>query len=252
MDRQRRPTGSLEDNELLAALPAADRDQLRPDLEFVPLEYRKVLHEPEQSIPYVYFPIDGVVSLVAMMANGVSVEVGMTGRQGMVGVSAILGGGRSPHSAFVQVPGAAFRMDASLARSAFDRSAAFRLLFHGYVALTLRRISQSAACNRVHLLEQRCARWLLTTRDFVGRDEFPMTHEFLSLMLGVRRAGVSLAAEALHESGLIDYRHGRMRIVDPTALEGASCECYRTLKDDADRLFARWRASMAATTPGTC
>ena len=239
MDRPLHQTHSPADNRLLAALPVDDLDRLRPNLEFVPLAFRQALHEPGGPIRFVYFPTAGLASLVAMMANGASVEVGMIGKEGVVGVSIVLGDDVSPHRAFVQVPGAAFRLEAGRLRSAFERSAAVRSLLLRYVRMMLRHISQSAACNRVHSLEPRCARWLLTTRDLVEADEFPLTHEFLALMLGVRRAGVSIAAQALQEAGLIRYRHGRMAILDPAGLEAAACECYRSLKDEADRLLHR-------------
>jgi len=226
-------------NRLLAAVPGEELMQLRPQLERVSLDLRDVLYEHGRPIRHVYFPETAVVSFTSTLGEGGTVEVGTAGREGMVGLPAFLDDDTSFVRAIVQVPGAALRMDvAAFARASRAPNALHGLLLR-YTQAFLTQVAQTAACNAAHLVEQRCARWLLTTLDRVNGDEFPMTHEFLALMLGVRRAGVTLAMRALQDAQLVRYTRGRVVVSDREALEGAACECYRTVRGHFERLLGR-------------
>jgi CRP-like cAMP-binding protein len=214
-------------NRLLAALPQEDFDQIHSNLHPVVLSQRQLLHEAGAPINDVFFIEQGVASVVTIMADGTMIEVGMIGIEGMIGVSIILGAERAAQSVLVQIPGAALRMNAARCKAAFDHSAAVRAVALRFTEAMLNLSAQTAACNRLHSIEQRCARWLLMASDRIGSDRMPMTHEFLSTMLGVRRAGVTTTAGELQRSGLIRYRHGQLTIVDHDGLEAAACECYR-------------------------
>ncbi len=166
-----------------------------------------------------------MTSVLTIMTNGSTIEVGMVGTEGMIGVPALLGDGPSQH-VIVQIPGKALWMSLAQCKRAFDESSGVRTVFLGFAGALLRLSSQTAACNRLHSIEQRCARWLLMAHDRVGTDRMPMTHEFLSSMLGVRRAGVTTAAGELQRSGLISYRQGEITIRDRDGLEALACECF--------------------------
>ena len=227
----------LAGNRLLATLPGDELIQLRPHLERVQLDLRDVLYEQGVPMRHVYFPETAVVSFTNTMREGGTVEVGTAGREGMVGLAAFLGDDSSFVRAIAQVPGAALRMDvAAFVRVARAPNALHRLLLR-YTEAFLAQVAQTAACNAAHLVEQRCARWLLMTHDRVNGDEFPMTHEFLALMLGVRRAGVTLAMCGLQEAQLVSYTRGRVAITDRVGLERASCECYCTVRGHFERLL---------------
>jgi CRP-like cAMP-binding protein len=221
------PPCSAQKNRLLAALPQEDLARFFANLQPVSLPLKEVLCDVGAAIDQVYFIEEGVASVLATMADGTSIEVGMIGREGMVGVTALLGGKVSAQYILVQVPGSALRIDAAACKAAFDQSAAVRRVMLRYTESLLDLSAQSAACNRLHSIEQRCARWLLMAHDRLRSDEMPMTHEFLSSMLGVRRAGVTETAGELQRSGLIRYHHGRLTLVDREGLEAAACECYR-------------------------
>ena len=213
-------------NRLLSALPPEDFHQLWPDLHRVSWPARQTLYEVGAPIEHVYFGEEGTASIVAMMADGSTSEVGMIGIEGMVGASALLGAETSAQQVIVQLPGSALRMDASLCKTAFDQRPSLRAVVLRFIDAFLNLIAQTAACNRLHSARQRCARWLLMASDRIGSDTMPMTHEFLSFMLGVRRTGVTAIARELQRSGLIEYRHGRIRISDRYGLEAIACECY--------------------------
>jgi CRP-like cAMP-binding protein len=219
-------------NRLLDAMPPESVERLQPHLE----PFTLVLAEPVKSTEYVYFPIAGMISVVATMRDGDSVEIGMIGREGMYSVSAILSDDTPFQTAMVQLPGRALRLTTRLLRQEMQADGTVQKLLLRYTQATLSAVAQSAACNRLHLLEQRCARWLLACRDRADADKFPMTHEFLAMMLGVRRPGVTLAARALQENGLITYNHGTMTVLDRPGVEAASCECYRAIRDEFARL----------------
>lgn len=224
-------------NRLLAHLQAEDLRRLAPDLETIKLAYKQSLYRQHESIEFVYFIENGVASLVSTMANGAAAEVGTMGNEGMVGLPVLLGDREAPTSVYMQVPGSGSRMRASSFRQALERSDSLRVVLLHYAHVFFNQVAQSAACAHFHALEQRCCRWLLMTHDRMVSDEFLLTHEFLAMMLGVRRAGVSQAAAALQRAGLIQYRHGRIHILDREALEQRSCECYAVTKDEFDHLL---------------
>jgi len=213
-------------NFLLAALPRTHYRVLAPDLEPAALAYGDVLHEQGQPVREVYFPTTSLVSLLTVAAGHPALEVGMIGREGMVGVTMALGIAVSPVRALVQGSGAALRMEAGRFSGALGESPPLQRALNRFAGGLMAQISQTAACNRFHVVEQRLARWLLMTRDRLRSAEFRLTHEFLSQMLGVRRVGVTQAASALQQRGLIEYRRGEIRILDPRGLEAAACACY--------------------------
>jgi CRP-like cAMP-binding protein len=188
-------------------------------------------------IEHVYFVQQGMVSLVQPLENGAMIEVGMIGNEGFVGVPVLLGAESSPLEAMVQIPGSALRMQASAFREEVTRRSTLLALLLRYVQALHIQVSLSAACNGRHTLPERLARWLLTARDRATSDELPLSHEFLSMMLGVRRAGVTVAVGTLKTAGLIRNSHGRVTIIDRQGLEAASCECYRTVRNEYERLL---------------
>jgi len=197
---------------------------------------KKVLYEPYKPIQYVYFIDCGVVSLVSIMEDGATVEVGTIGNEGMVGLPLFLGAGTTPHQTFVQVPGTATRIQAEVFKRVVSPNSFLHSLLQQYTQALFNQISQSAACNRLHSIEERCCRWLLMTHDRVESDQFELIQEFLAQMLGVRRAGVSVVAAMLQQAGLIRYSRGKMNILDRAGLEAGSCECYAIVKREFDRL----------------
>jgi CRP-like cAMP-binding protein len=229
-------SASTERNLLLNALAADGYSGLLEGAETVKLKLREVLYEANAPITHVYFLTRGVASIIAPVGDGASVEVGTVGNEGLVGLPLLFGVDHEPAKAFVQVADGGLRVTAATFQKAIAESAEVRRLFLRYAQSYLSQVSQSSACNRAHSIDERCARWLLMTHDRVGADEFPLTHEFLSLMLGVRRAGVTVAAGTLQKAGLIEYRHGRITIVDRDALENAACPCYRIIRDSYDGL----------------
>jgi CRP-like cAMP-binding protein len=228
-------------NRLLGALPPEEFERALPFLELVHLEQRQSLFESEESIRHVYFPLTTVASLVNRLDSTAVVEVGTAGCEGMVGLPVFLGDPTSPLQAFAQVPGTAARIPAD----AFARLAAAPGALHDvllrYTQAFLIQVAQSAACNGAHLVQERCARWLLMTHDRVDGDDFPITHEFLAFMLSVRRPGVTMAMRALQDLGVVSYARGWVEIVDRAGLEDASCECYRVIRAHTERLLPRSR-----------
>lgn len=249
-DRSERPTPDPQDrasspdastrrgaNRLLAALPQDEYAWLEPHLEPVALHARDVLAKPDEPFHHVYFPDTAIISVVNPLRGGM-VEVGTIGNEGMAGLSVFLDAGPAPNSTFVQIPGQGQRIAARAFVQGTEERRELRRILQRYTHAFLTQVSQTAACNRAHPLEERCARWLLMTHDRVGeRDSFPMTHEFLSFMLGVRRAGVTVAAGILQKAGFIRYTRGRITVVDRVGLEGASCECYGIVRAHFERLL---------------
>jgi CRP-like cAMP-binding protein len=227
---------NIAKNRLLAALPSQELEDLFSELHPVSLSLRQVLYETGAPIDDVYFIQQGVASILTDMADGASIEVGMIGIEGIVGVAALLGATLSSHQAIVQIPGDALRMNAVRCKAAFDQSAGVRRLALRFTESMLNLSAQTAACNRLHSIEQRCARWLLMASDRIGADVMPMTHEFLSTMLGVRRAGVTVTAQELQRSGLIRYHRGEITIIDHDGLAESACECYRIDHERFERL----------------
>lgn len=226
-------------NRLFASLPGEELSRILPFVEHVELEQRVHLLEQEQPIRHVYFPETAVISVVSTMQRGGVVEVGTAGCEGMVGLPVFLGDDISPVRAIVQIPGAAARMDAAVFARLSATPGAFHRLMLRYTEAFLIQVAQTAACNGAHLVEERCARWLLMTHDRVHGDEFPLTHEFLAFMLGVRRAGVTLAMRALQDAGVLRYGRGWVAVADRARLETYSCECYGVVKAHFDRLMRR-------------
>lgn len=224
------------ENQLLAALPTEDYQRLSSHLEPVELQRGQILYDTGGLIDYVYFPSNSMVSLISQLSDGASVEIGIVGYEGMVGVSAVLGVDKSPHETMVQVPDGAVRMKTSVLREEFKRGGALQASLLRYIQMLLLQTSQIAACNRLHTIGERLARWLLMSQDRCRCDELPFTQEFLAIMLGTRRAGVTEAALILQAEEYISYRRGHVKILDRTGLEDFTCECYRIVKDEFDRL----------------
>lgn len=224
-------------NRLLALLREGDRRRLHRHLEPVVLEYRHVLYDASEPIEFVHFIESGVGSLVLTMANGQAAEVGTIGNEGCVGLPVLLGDDRGPTSVYVQVPGMGLRMKAETFREELERSAPMCATMLRYAHAFFNQVALSAACAALHSLEQRCCRWLLMTHDRMRSDEFLLTQEFLAMMLGVRRAGVSVAASGLQRDGLIRYKRGNVTMIDRPGLEQRSCECYGVSKREFDRLL---------------
>lgn len=229
----RQPRG----NQILSALPRKDFAQLRPQLEPVTLGLKEIIYEPNTPIPYIYFPNSGVTSILTTMKNGKAVEVGLVGKEGMLGLPVFLGTDRSSGQSFSQVPGESLRLAADAFRAAIQQSRALVDLLHRYTQALFTQVSQSAACNSLHLIEKRCCRWLLMTQERVEADEFVLTQDLLAVMLGARRASVAEVAGKLQDAGLIRYRRGRMRILNRPGLEAAACECYGVIRTEYERLL---------------
>jgi len=222
-------------NELLAALPRKDYLRLLPGLVKVPLTFGEVLCEPGKLIRHVYFPNDSIVSLLTIVDDHMALEVGLVGREGMVGIPLALGYNHSAVRSLVQGSGAALRMKAGRFQRELRQSLPLQRIMHRYTHVLMAQITQTAACNRFHLVEARLARWLLMTRDRLQSDQFRLTQEFLAHMLGVRRVGVTKAAGALQERKLINYSRGDISILDGDGLEATACQCYQIVKKLQDR-----------------
>lgn len=225
-------------NRLLAALPPEEYQRLLPQLEFVALELGQVLYQIGEPIDYVYFPHRSLVSLVMVLQDGSTAEVGLVSGNGMVGIPVILGSDISFNLAIVQVAESAMRLPADHLKTEFQRGGALQSLLLRYVQALLAQVSQTAACNRLHPLEARLARWMLLVQDAIHSDELQLTQEFIAQMLGVHRSGVTIAAGALQQAGLIHYNRGKITILNREGLEAISCECYRVIEDEYDRLLS--------------
>jgi CRP-like cAMP-binding protein len=228
-------------NRLLAALPAEDLARLWPQLERLEFEPRHILQAPDERIPAVHFPENGWVSMLALLADGRSAEVGVVGSEGMVGLPLLLGSDRSAVEAMVQCPGPLLRLGAGAFRQAIEESPTLRTLLLRYALAFQGQVTQTAACNGHHALDQRLARWLLMAHDRAGGDEFPLTQEFLAMMLCVHRPGVTVAARLFQQAGLIRYGGGRMAIIDRQGLEAAACECYGAVRRQFEWLLGAAR-----------
>ncbi|HXG85023.1 MAG TPA: Crp/Fnr family transcriptional regulator [Pyrinomonadaceae bacterium] len=226
------------ENRLLAALSRKDFRLLLPDFELVALPLNEILYRCGDVIRYVYFPVDSVVSLLSEVENDRStLEVGVVGNEGMAGIAVFLGVKKSRHQMIVQGAGVALRMKAADLRKHANGNNRLQFLLQLYTHALLTQVSQSAACNRFHLVEARLARWLMAMRDRIGLNEFQLTQEFLSNMLGVRREMVNKAAGTLQKQGLITYTRGVLTILDNAGLEAASCDCYRSIKEEYDNFL---------------
>ncbi len=223
-------------NHLIASLPPSELSRLTGMMEPAALTQRASLNEPGEEAPWVYFPVTGVVSLVTRLTDGSGVEAATIGNEGMVGLPTLLENKQAPIEAVVQIPGDCFRVPSPIFSAQLAELPALSTLLLDYTRVLFLFVAQSTACNRRHELTERCARWLLTSHDRTGRDEFELTHESVGEMLGVRRASVTVAAGKLREEGLIDYSQGSIRIIDRAGLERRSCECYQVVRDLFDEL----------------
>ena len=225
-------------NRILNALPKAQLDRIQEDLELITMEPREVMIDANTPIKNVYFVESGVVSVIGVLSDGTAVETATIGNEGMVGLQIFHGVDRTAAQCFCQIPGQVFRLSTPKFRGLIDSdNGALRQILGRYTEALFTMVGQSSACNRVHLVQQRCARWLLQSHDRMDSDEFPLTHQFLAQMLGVRRATVTEAASALQDAGAIEYSMGIIRILDRGVLEKSSCECYAIITSEFSRLL---------------
>jgi CRP-like cAMP-binding protein len=230
-------TADPRQNRLLAALPDDEWARWLPHMEAVDLPRGKVLYESGSTLSHVYFPTTSIVSLLYVMEDGASAEIGVVGRDGIVGISLFMGGETTPSRAVVQSAGHGFRLSASLMLAEFDRAGPVRRLLLRYTQALITQMAQTAVCNRHHSLDQQLSRWLLLRLDRLDSNDLATTQELISNMLGVRREGVTEAAGRLQEDGLIRYRRGHITVLDRALLEARACECYAVVKNEYDRLL---------------
>jgi CRP-like cAMP-binding protein len=226
-------------NLLLAALPAADYERLLPHLEPVALPLGRAVYEAGGRMRHVYFPTQGIVSLLYVMKDGASAEIAITGNDGLVGIALFMGGESTPSRAVVQSEGHAYRLRAELLKREFELGGALQHLLLRYTQALITQMAQTAVCNRHHTIEQQLCRWLLLSLDRLDSNELHMTQELIANMLGVRREGVTEAAGDLQDAGLIKYRRGRITVLDRPKLELRVCECYAVVKRESDRLLSQ-------------
>ncbi len=227
-------------NHLLAALPGDEFIRLKPNLELVSLSLGEVIYESGEQLEYVYFPTSCIISLLYIMENGSTAEIGMAGKDGLVGIALYMGGSTTPSRAVVQSAGNAFRMPSRALNDEFSLGGVFQKILLRYTQSLMTQISQTAVCNRLHTVEQQLCRWLLINHDLLRSNKLIMTHDLIANMLGVRREGVSIAAGHLQSNKLIKYVRGTITMLDRDALERAACECYRVVKDEYDRLLGKY------------
>lgn len=225
----------IVENRLLAALPREEYERLLPQLETVHLAKGKILYNAGDFVQYAYFPNDGMVSLLSMTQDGSTIEVGMVGNEGMVGLPIILLSNKTPYQMVVQIPvESALRARASVLRNEFNRGGKLQHLLLQYTNMMLTQITQSAICNHFHTVEERLGRWLLIARDRVNSNTVRLTQEIISHMLGSQRTGVTMAAGTLQKMKLIQYSRGEINILDPDGLESVACECYEIIREEFD------------------
>jgi|SRR5687768_2154844 len=224
-------------NHLLAALPAAELERLKPHLELIHLPLGDVLSESGGRLSYVYFPTSTIISLHYILENGASSEIAGVGNEGMLGISLFMGGESTPSWATVQTAGYGYRLKAALLMQEFNQGGAVQRLLLRYTQALITQISQTAVCNRHHTIEQQLCRWLLLTLDRLNSQELVMTQELIASMLGVRREGITEAAGKLQQAGIIRYRRGHITVLDRAGLHEHVCECYDVVKKEFDRLF---------------
>lgn len=228
----------MVENQLLSLLPTDLLRKLEPHLSQVYLQQQTEIRLPGETIQNIYFPTGCLISVTVTMTNGATAEVGMVGNDGMLGINALIGNSTAAQTEYVvQIAGSAMRIETGILRQEFETNLALRRILLRYVQTFIVQISQTAACNRLHPLEQRFARWLLEAQGRVEADQLNLTHQFVATMLGVRRAGVTQAAQKLQEQGLIQYRQGQVQILDQKGLEAAACECFSVVKNECDRLL---------------
>jgi len=225
-------------NHLLAALPAAEFERLAPHLELVALRLGETIYEPGGRLQHVYFPTTAIVSLLYIMESGASAEMAGVGNEGVLGISLFMGGDTTPSSAVVQTAGHCYRLEARLLKEEFNRAALVQKLLLRYTQALVTQMTQTAACNRHHSIEQQLCRWLLLTMDRLPLSELIMTQELVAGAFGVRRESISEAAGKLQRAGLIRYRRGHISVFERSGLEAGACECYAVVKKEFGRLLA--------------
>ena len=225
-------------NQLLAALSAAERERIFPHLQLVSMPLGKVLYEPGDLLRHVYFPTSSIVSLLYVLENGASAEISVVGNEGLIGIALFMGGETTPSRAIVQSAGHAYRLIGQHLKDEFRRSGGMQLLLLRYTQALITQMAQTAVCNRHHSVDQQLCRWLLLSLDRLPSNQLTMTQELIANMLGVRREGVTEAAGKLHKLGVIRYTRGKITVLDRPMLEELCCECYAVVKKESDRLRA--------------
>jgi CRP-like cAMP-binding protein len=229
---------SPNQNHLLAALPTAEFEPLAAHLELVPMPLGELLYEPGGQLQHGYFPTTAIVSLHYVMESGASAEAAGVGNEGVLGISLFMGGDTTPSSAVVQTAGHAYRLEGRLLKQEFNRAGLMQRLLLRYTQALITQMTQTAACNRHHSVEQQLCRWLLLTLDRLPSNELIMTQELVASMLGVRREGITEAAGKLQRAGIISYRRGHIAVLDRSGLETHACECYAVVKKELSRLLS--------------
>lgn len=224
-------------NHLLDALLQTEYDRIASDLEYIEMPLGEVIYESGEQLQHVYFPIDSIISMLYVMEDGASAEIAVVGNEGILGISIFMGGETTPSRAVVQSAGYGYKLKAQLLKNEFNRAGPVMRLLLRYTQALITQMSQTAVCNRHHTIEQQLCRWLLLSLDRLASDELSMTQELIANMLGVRREGVTEAAGKLQRAGLIDYRRGRIKVLNRPALEARVCECYQVVKTEFDRLL---------------
>ena len=228
-------------NKILATLPLDRYERIVAQSKQVNLKSGDILLEPEEEVDFIYFPQTAMISLVSIMMDGSTTEIGLVGNEGTIGLSAILGGKSTISRSIVQVSGSALKVSAKIIVEEFHRGEKFQQTILLYVQAFLTQVSQTAACNRQHKIEERLARWLLSVQDCVLTNEIPLTQEFIANMLGTRRSGVTVAAGILQQAGIISYTRGKITILNQDGLEDTACECYRLIQNEFLRLLGSKR-----------
>jgi CRP-like cAMP-binding protein len=229
---------TLSQNRLLSALPQAEFERLHAHMDDEVFGVRDVVYRANGPIRHVYFPRSGMLSMVLVLKDGATSEAGVAGNEGMVGVPVFLGASKSPTQVICQHPCEAWRLPAEAFRDEVRRDGALRKIVQRYTLATLNQLGQTAACNNHHSVHKKLARWLLMTHDRAGADEFPITQEFLAMMVGSHRPSVTVTARMLQQEGLIRYSRGQIAVLDRPGLEAAACECYRVVRDEFDRILS--------------
>ncbi len=239
---------SPNQNHLLAALPTAEFERLAPHLELVPMLLGETLYEPGEQLQHVYFPTTAIVSMLYVLESGSSAEVAGVGNEGVLGISLFMGGDTTPSSAVVQTGGHGYRLQALLLKEEFNRAGLMQRLLLRYTQALLTQMSQTAACNRHHSVEQQLCRWLLLTLDRLPSNELVMTQELVASALGVRRESITEVAGKLQRGGFVRYRRGHITVLERSGLEAGACECYAVVKKEFARLLSdvRYRQSISA------
>jgi CRP-like cAMP-binding protein len=238
---------SPDQNCLLDALPPAEREQIFPQLTLVPLSLGSALYESGDTQRYIYFPVDAIVSLLHVLKDGASAEIALVGNDGAIGITLVMGDATATHRAIVQSAGNAFRLSRKCIEQELARNGEMLHILLRYTHALITQMAQTAVCNRHHSVDQQLCRWLLLSLDRLSSNELVMTQELIANMLGVRREGVTEAAGKLQKVGVIEYRRGRITVLDRERLESMSCECYGIVRKETDRLFPI-RASYTSLT----